>query len=434
MVAVSVVVASRDPGPALLGLVRSLDVQTLPAADFEVVVADDSADGSAGRLRDLEGHRPNVVVVSAAPDADRAALARRHASGEHVLELDQDLRLAPRALELLLGRARESGAAVVRGRVAGAPDRTVALVREGAEASEPVDLDADYACALADARPLPVPQGVGIRTAAVRWESGLLRVDATVEGGIGDARLVLADGVTDLETPAVVVEGTVSATVDLRTAEAGRPIGDGVRDVLLRLRNADGPVDLPLPAGPRLAAIIDGRPSVVRAGEHGAQLDVGATATPVTGAAPQATATVVESVRGVLLTLDQPGLHVHGDADLHGRLLLDGFALPARLVCRDGAARVEALASSLAGVSRIALRFGGGKPVQTGLRLRVDGVGVMTVEAVPPPKPEAPSAPAGPPRLVQRIRRRAPAPLEPVVRRLSRVPALRRAYRSLMTR
>ncbi|MGT2426487.1 hypothetical protein [Amnibacterium kyonggiense] len=140
-------------------------------------------------------------------------------------------------------------------------------------------------------------------------------------------------------------------------------------------------------------------------------------------------------MRGVLLTLEQPTVHVHGDAVLDARLLLDSFALPARLVCRDGAARVEAFVSSLAGTSRIDLRIGGGGPVRTGLRLRVDGVGAMTAEAVPPSPPPAPPArAAGPPRLVQRIRRRAPASLEPLVHRMSRVPALRRAYRSLLSR
>ncbi|GAA2752786.1 glycosyltransferase family 2 protein [Amnibacterium kyonggiense] len=435
MVAVSVVIASRDPGPALVGLVRSLDAQTLPAAEFEVVVADDSTDGSAGRLLELEGRRSNVVVVAAAPDADRLALARRHASGDHVLELDQDLRLAPRALELLLDRARESGVAVVRGRVAGGRGRRIALVRAGAETSEVVDLDSGYACALQDVEPVPVPDGVAITAATIRWESGLLRVDAGVTGHGGEARLLVANDVVELEVPATLGDGTASAALDLRTAEAGRPLGDGVWSLRLRLSTPAGLVDLPLPSGRRVAAVIDGRPSVVRAGESGAEVDAGATATPVAGAAPRETATVVESARGILLTLDQPALHVHGDGELDARLLLDSFALRARLVCRDGSARVEALASSLAGVSRIALGVGGGKPVQTGLRLRVDGVGAMTVEAVPPSKPKAPpAAPAGPPRLVQRIRRRAPEPLEPVVRRLSRVPVLRRAYRSLMAR
>ncbi|MGT2426486.1 glycosyltransferase [Amnibacterium kyonggiense] len=266
MVAVSVVVASRDPGPALLGLVHSLDAQTLPAAEFEAVIADDSADGSAGRLRDLAGHRTNLVVVAAAPDADRLALARRHASGDLVLELGQDLRLAPRALELLLARARESGAAVVRGRVAGGVGRTVALVRTGAEGSAVVDLDPGYACALADVEPAAAPGGTAVTGATVRWTSGLLRVDADVTGHDGEARLVVARRFVELEVPAPVVEGTASAVLDLRTAEAGRPLGDGIWDLRLRLLTPGGTVDLPLPAAPRAAAVIDGRPSVVRAG------------------------------------------------------------------------------------------------------------------------------------------------------------------------
>jgi hypothetical protein len=273
------------------------------------------------------------------------------------------------------------------------------------------------------------------------WEAGRLQVDAEVRGAPAGTRawLVAARDAVDVALPATVgTDGVVAAGLDPARAEADHALEDGVWDLRLRLAWSDGEVTLPVPGGPTLAAVVDGRPLVVRAAAQGsaeqaAQLDVGATLGGLAGPAPQGTATVVETVGGILLTLDQPTIHVHGDADLDARLLLDGFALRARLVCRDGAARVESLASSLAGVSRLSLVVGGGKPVPTGLRLRVDGVGTMTVETVPPePKPRP--APSGPPPLVQRVRRLAPKPLEPVVRRLSRVPALRRAYRGLLRR
>jgi hypothetical protein len=233
--------------------------------------------------------------------------------------------------------------------------------------------------------------------------------------------------------PATIdVNGSVTAALDPATAESGHPLTDGLWDLGLRLAWPDGEATLPLPAGQTLAAVVDGRPSVVRAGEHGAQLDAGATLGGVSGPVPRETATVVETATGILLTLDQPSIHVHGDADLRVRLQLDGFPLQAWLVCRDGAARVEALVSGIAGVSSIALVVGGGKAVPTGLRLRVDGVGTTTVEAIP--REPHPRVPSGPRPLVQQVRRLAPKRLEPVVGRLSRVPVLRRAYQALLSR
>lgn len=463
MVAVSVVVATADPGAALIGLIRSVDAQTLPATDFELVVADASTDGSADRLRDLAARRPNVVVLAADPGTTGSGLlelAGRRASGERVLVLAQDRRLAPRALELLLARA--AGADVVLGRVAGGAGSGSAQLPEDAEGVDLAGVDpatsialvpndvvdlagrtvavvGGYACAVGEGEPPAAAAGVALGSVAIGWEGGRLQVDSEVRGAPEGARawLVVARDALDVALVATVeADGAVAAGLDPATAEAGHALGDGLWDLRLRLAWSDGEVTLPLPAGPSLAAVVTGRPLVVRAGERGAMLDVGATLGDVTGPAPQATATVVETARGILLALDQPTIHVHGDADLDARLLLDGFALRARLVCRDGAAHAESLVSSLAGVSALGLLVGGGRPVPTGLRLRVDGVGVMTVETVPPPKPRPKPnpVPSGPPPLVQRVRRLAPRPLEPVVHRLSRVPVLRRAYRGLLER
>jgi hypothetical protein len=461
MVAVSVVVATTDPGERLLGLVRSLDAQTLPARDFEVVVADASVDGSAERLRDFAERRANVVVVAAEPGTPEAALvrlARERATGDRVVVLAQDRRLAPRALELLLGRAASSASGTVVGRVADGAGSGSARLPDDADRAEPGVIDpatsilleprvpdapgtvaviGRYACAVGEGEPPGPVDGPALSSVAIGWEAGRLQVDAEVRDAPADARawLVAAREGVDLALPATLeADGSLAASLDPGRAEAGGALADGLWDLRLRVTWSDGETTLPVPAGPRLAAVVDGRPSVVRPGADGAQLDVGATRGEVTGPAPQETASVVESVRGILLVLEQPTVHVHGDADLDARLLLGGFPLRARLVCRDGAARVEALASSLAGTSALGIAVGGGQPVPTGLRLRVDGVGAMTVEVVPPPKPEPPPAPAGPPPLVQRLRRLAPTPLEPVVRRLSRVPVLRDAYRVLLTR
>jgi hypothetical protein len=189
-------------------------------------------------------------------------------------------------------------------------------------------------------------------------------------------------------------------------------------------------VTLPLTPEQRRSAVLDGRPYVVgRAGES-LELDAGATRNSVIGPVPQSRASVVETARGALVTFDYPSLHVHGDAVLDARLLLDGFGLPARLLCENGRARFEAYASSLAGSHSVAVVAGGGRPVPTGLRMRVDGTGQMTLQR------ESPSATggAGNPPLVQRLRRHLPSALEPVAQRLVQVPAVRRAYRRLINR
>ena len=466
MVAVSVVAATVDPGPELLGLVRSVDAQTLPAADFELIIADASTDGSAERLRELAGRRSNVVLLTApagTSEPELVALGKQHASGDHLIVLAQDRRLAPRALELLLERIRESGADAVLGRVVGRavsgsaqlpddagrvdaaaidPATSISFERWDA-AADPLEASrrvaaamGRYAAAVVAGEPHAARDGTTV-SATWRWIDGTLRIAARTSVGRPGlhAWLVLARDTVDIALPAAVAEdGAISAVLDPGSADDGGALDPGLWDLRLRLAWSDGETTLPLPVGPKASAVVSGRPFVVRAGAQGAQLDAGATLGGVTGLAPRATATIVESVHGILLTLDQPTVHVHGDADLDARLLLDGFALRARLVCRDGIARVESLASSLAGVSELRLAVGGGKPVPTGLRLRVDGVGAMTVEALPSAGPKAKRASSEQRSLVQRVRRLAPPALEPVVRRASRVPALRNVYRRLLKR
>src|SRR3954471_11692679 len=117
--AVSVLVATHNPGSALADLVRSVDAQSLPMAEFELVVVDSSDDGSTARLEQLAGRRPNVVLLTAdaeASQADRLGSALERAAGEYVLVVDQHHRLAPRALELLLAQGRSTGADLVLGR------------------------------------------------------------------------------------------------------------------------------------------------------------------------------------------------------------------------------------------------------------------------------------------------------------------------------
>jgi hypothetical protein len=281
---------------------------------------------------------------------------------------------------------------------------------------------------------------VSVEQPGYSWGDGTLRLTATI--GLPDpaaaprAWLVVAQGAAEIALPATILrEGdgatlTASAVLDPRSAGDGRPLEDGPWELLLRLAWQGREETVPLPAGPARSAVLDGRPYVVRGADAVLQLDAGATRSSVIGPVPQSRASVAESARGTLVTFDYPSLHVAGDAVLGARLLLGGFGLPARLICRDGRARLEAYASSLAGTSPLSVVAGGGRPVATGLELRVDGAGGMTL---------APAAPAGTgsgggTSLAQRLRRRTPHALEPAVQRLSRVPVLRDAYRRLISR
>lgn len=495
MADISVLVATRNPGSDLPGFVWSIDSQTLRASEFELVVVDASGDGSTARLEHLAGRRPNVTVSAADPgrsEADRLGLAVARASGEYVLVVSQQQRLAPRALELLLDQARRTGADLVLGRaVTGAAsgcavlpddaDRIDTAAIDGA-GSDPTQLvwavrrsllagRADAGAALLDLRTLAAGAGtvsavdryacaihdsgrsvseadVSLGSATFRWVDGMLQVAVTVrlpESGSPAVRvwLVVARGPAEIALPATIGPDerdrptlTASAVLDPRTAEGGHPLGDGLWDLRLRLTVPGGEVTLPLGVCPTRPAVIDGRPYVLHAADHAVQLDAGAIATSTIGRVPTSRASVAESAHGTLVTLEHPDLHVHGDAVLDARLLLGGFGVPARLVCRDGGARLEAYVGSLAGTSTIAVVAGGGTPVPTGLRLRVDGVGGMVlVEDAPAPKsaPPATSTAVGVP-VVQRLRRHLPGALEPLAGRLVEVAVLRRAYQRLISR
>ena len=99
------VVPVFNTGPVIDELVRSLDAQSMPASDFEVVFVDDgSTDGTGEHLDALAAERTNVVVRhipgSGWPGTPRNVgldLAR----GEYVAFLDHDDYLGERGLELV---------------------------------------------------------------------------------------------------------------------------------------------------------------------------------------------------------------------------------------------------------------------------------------------------------------------------------------------
>jgi hypothetical protein len=108
---VTVVIAAYQPGDAVNRVVESLDAQTLPQSEFEVIFVDDgSADDTFERLQRVAAARPNVQVHripnSGWPSRPRN-VGIEHARGEYVLFMDHDDSLYPDGLR----RAYEYAAA-----------------------------------------------------------------------------------------------------------------------------------------------------------------------------------------------------------------------------------------------------------------------------------------------------------------------------------
>ena len=118
---VSVVVPTyAPPADRLDALVRSLEAQTMPAEDFEVVFVDDgSPDDTWQRLQHIRDTHPNVVVErienSGWPSRPRNVGIER-ARGEYVLFMDHDDELYPRALEAGHAMAVRTRADVLNGK------------------------------------------------------------------------------------------------------------------------------------------------------------------------------------------------------------------------------------------------------------------------------------------------------------------------------
>ncbi|WP_157421654.1 glycosyltransferase [Agromyces sp. Leaf222] len=128
---VSVVVATYSPGAGLDRLVASLDAQTLPADEFEVIFVDDgSPDDTADRLQAIASTRPNVRVerIENSGWASRPRnVGADLATGEYVLFMDHDDELYPDALRAAAAFAGASGADVLNGKEARTQDAGWAL-------------------------------------------------------------------------------------------------------------------------------------------------------------------------------------------------------------------------------------------------------------------------------------------------------------------
>jgi glycosyltransferase involved in cell wall biosynthesis len=117
-VKVSIIIAAYNSDPDRLDrLMTSLDAQSMPAQEFEVVFVDDgSTDDTRSRLDALAGVRSNVIVQTI-PNSGWASRPRNVgiglARGEYLLFMDHDDELFPRALERAYEFGRDHRADVV---------------------------------------------------------------------------------------------------------------------------------------------------------------------------------------------------------------------------------------------------------------------------------------------------------------------------------
>lgn len=151
-----------------------------------------------------------------------------------------------------------------------------------------------------------------------------------------------------------------------------------------------------------------------------------------------------ETVQGTRLRLSATELHVDQPTRVPGRVLQDGFSLPAVLIADPAGSAIECWLSGLQGNRGLSTAFDAAPPAATGLRLRIAHTGQMSVLKQPKKKRPAPAAGPSSSRSATaqidtrhwaaRLRRRMPAFLEPAVGRVARLEIARAGYRRLTRR
>jgi len=427
------------------GLLSSLDRQSLPVDDFEVLVGDDERDPVlTAKLEDLVAHRTNLTRVPVPTATDLAATLLDRASGEYVLALPPDRALTPKALAKLCDRADATGAQICLGLTGRAGSRPTTLPASPEQLAAPAaglrrrasadaeqigadlagaDASAEGAAAVASTlcfvdgpapeRDTPVEPDSAIHARATRvaWSDGVLEVDITLTEPSDDVRASIYSDLTGVEwpLPEVQVDGS-SFTLRIDPASVPGPgalpegtwwpslrIG-GSAAVLVRTRSVKAH-----------GATVRERTVVSFARDKRLGIDVGGhTQQPVRHLDPEAT-TVVEDSRGSLLTSRLTNLDLAPGARLTGQLRLGTMPVVAWVEHQGGTEPVlQAWVSGLAGESPLLTRFGPASFARTGTRLVIDGVGTMTVLSNPrPAKTPAPArtpatrpaaSPAGGPR------------------------------------
>lgn len=117
---VSVVIPTFRSGPGLDRAIASLDAQTLPQDDLEVLLLDDgSPDDTAARIEQVAAGRANYRAFALEPSGWPSRprnIGVREARGRYVLFLDHDDELYPDALRAAVALGDAAGADVVNGK------------------------------------------------------------------------------------------------------------------------------------------------------------------------------------------------------------------------------------------------------------------------------------------------------------------------------
>ncbi|RYP88038.1 hypothetical protein EKO23_04100 [Nocardioides guangzhouensis] len=458
------VAVGLSTGPGWVDSLASLDRQSLPPRDVEVLLLDSGDDPDlTRRLVDAVHHRTNVRLTQAGPagDTPSAQHLAKLTSADYVLELPAGSRVTRSGLDCLVRAADRSNADACTGQV-GRPSRGLALVPDGApatwgrllrrstlEGGDPVEVEETVPDVVlfdgpngSSAVPGDEPDvDTAPRATDVRWTGGVLHLALELPPSTGaDARVTVS-----LFSPVVGIDWPV----DERAVEAGPTSGTDVRSLLVAVDPATLAAGQPLPTGtwwPVVRVHHEGRPasvSLVRVGRrraaggthHGIPvvtfaergrlgLDVGASDHPLVPRIRAGQCRVEESARGSLMTCHVPELDLEPGARLRGHVRLGRFEALADLEgAAGGGADLTAWVSGLPGSSRLFTKFSSSGYSPTGARLVIDGTGGMRVRPVRRKggggEQAAPAAPAAPGRTdpVRWSRQR----LAPVLRRLKKV-------------
>lgn len=187
MLKVSVVIPTyNSPRAELTALVDSLDAQTLPPEEFEVIFVDDgSTDDTAAHLAEVVDSRPHMRLTtienSGWPSRPRN-VGMDLAAGEYVLFMDHDDRLYPDALRAAHAFAVANGSDVVNGKESYTQrpswalevyraDRPQVIGREGFHPLTPMNPHKLYRLAMLREHDIRFPEG-----GRVLWEDQFFNV------------------------------------------------------------------------------------------------------------------------------------------------------------------------------------------------------------------------------------------------------------------
>lgn len=129
---VSVVTATHDRGDRLFALLAALRAQTLPSADFEVVIVDDASSDGTPAILDRELQLGELRLRAVRNDKSRGPATARNrgwrlADAPLIAFTDDDCVPTAAWLESLLAAAGARGDTIVRGRTLPDPSETHAL-------------------------------------------------------------------------------------------------------------------------------------------------------------------------------------------------------------------------------------------------------------------------------------------------------------------